>query len=58
MWRRRPTRQASLGPTEIGPKTAFFGPIPAEMGANWPKARASSLAFAAAETLEISQIQG
>ena len=26
-----------LGWTEIGPKRCFFGPIPAEMGGNWPK---------------------
>jgi hypothetical protein len=26
-----------MTPGEIGPKTRFFGPIPAEMGANWRK---------------------
>jgi hypothetical protein len=45
-------------PREIGPKTAFFGPIPAEMGRNGPEMRASSRASTAGKTLQISQTQG
>ena len=42
----------------IGPKTLFFGPIPAEMGRNGPEMQASARASGAAKVLQTSQAQG
>jgi hypothetical protein len=43
---------------EIGPKTGFFGPIPAEMGGNQPECGTSDQTATAANTPQTSQIQG
>jgi hypothetical protein len=41
----------------VGPKTRFFGPIPAEMGGNWRKARATDRVSAAAKPLQTSKLR-
>jgi len=48
---RAPSREAQLRQMEIGPKTGFFGPIPAEKGGNWPKIQTADRAVTAAKSL-------
>jgi hypothetical protein len=43
---------------EIGPKSRFFGPIPAEMGGNWPKKEPQAGPSPTAKSLETSETQG